>query len=102
MGTGPHALVCAYLGQRETSSGIPQVPSMVWGLILLCSVLILGVKMTGLGLGKHARMASQQIPGVAYLCLPSTGITNVSHHPPVSSHFFSFCCCSSCCLKMTI
>lgn len=29
MDTGPDALVCAYLGQRETSTGIPQVLSMV-------------------------------------------------------------------------
>lgn len=28
MGTGPHALVCVYLGQREISRGIPQVLSM--------------------------------------------------------------------------
>lgn len=44
--------------------------------------------MTGLGLVKHARMVGQQIPGVAYLCLPSTGITNVSHHIPLFSLFF--------------
>lgn len=44
--------------------------------------------MTELGLGKHARMVCQQIPGVAYLCLPSTGVTNVSHHTPLFSLFF--------------
>lgn len=37
--------------------------------------------MAGLGLGKYARMAGQQIPGIAYLCLPSTGIKKC-----VSSH----------------
>lgn len=45
--------------------------------------------MTELGLGKHARMAAQQITRVAYLCLPGTGITNVSHHPPLFSHFLA-------------
>lgn len=85
MGTGPHTCVCVHEDQRETSSGAPQVLSVVFCFILFCLVLRQGVKMAGPGLGKCTRMAGQQILGLDYVCLPSTGTTNVSRHTPLSS-----------------
>lgn len=87
MGTGPHARVCIFRPEGNHKGHSSGAIYGCLGWVLFCLILILVVKMTGLGLGKHARIADQQIPGVAYLCLPSTGITNVSHHTPLFSLF---------------